>query len=206
MWALLAIPLKGRDRWETEKFRRIPANEVTFSATGAKIKVKASASPLIFPLATEKELTGFHIRGEFNGLPKFSEVGRQGEKGADDYALRVGFVISGEKRLTGLKKMFAPAWIVNLYSKVPKGSGVDHIEFFNLTQNPAQVGQSRMHPLSDLIRENFFALVQATGPFVYDFTFRKPLKTAALWLSIDGDDTKSVYEVVLGKLELDVAE
>lgn len=202
LMAVLVIPTKQASLWEQEKYSHIPKNEVSFSERGILIRVIRSASPLIFRLDSTKKVTGFHVRGEFRGLPNFADVGMQGEKGADDYALRVGFVIPGNKRLTGLKKLFAPAWVANLYSKAPDGSGLDRIQFFNVTQNPLQFGQHRVHPLSDLIQEDFFALASKVGAFDYDYVFKQPLEVSAVWISIDGDDTKSIFDVTISSIEL----
>lgn len=202
LMAAFAIPTQKATLWEQESYSRVPKNEVSFSENGMLIRVNSSASPLIYPLDSTRKVAGFRVRGEFRGLPKFSDVSVQGEKGADDYALRVGFVVPGDKRLTGLKKILAPAWIVHLYSKVPKGSGLDRIQFFNVTQNPKQVGLHRVHPLSDLIQEDFFAAVSNPGPFDYEYVFKQPLDASAIWISIDGDDTKSGFDVVISSIEL----
>ena len=191
MFAALVIPTEKMDGWRMEKFSRIPSNEVSASKNGLLIRVRKSASPLIFPLQSAMQVTGFKISGEFLGLPKFSDVKQQGQKRSDDYALRVGIIVPGEKRLSGVKKVLASQWVRHLYSQVPVGSGLDHVHFFNVTQNPAQVGKSREHPASDLMQEDFFTSVEKAGPFSYEHTLREPLKAVAVWISIDGDDTKS---------------
>ena len=201
LFAALAIPTEQMDGWRTEKFSRIPSNEVTASEKGLLIRVRKSASPLIFPLQSALQVTGFKISGEFLGLPKFSDVKQQGQKGSDDYALRIGIIVPGEKRLSGVKKFLASQWVRHLYSQVPAGSGLDHVHFFNVTQYPAQVGKSREHPASDLMQEDFFTSVEKAGPFTYEHHLREPLKAVAVWISVDGDDTKSEYEVLISRLE-----
>jgi len=145
-WAALIVPLNDATQWQLEKYSNIPTNVVSFSQDGMKVRVDKSASPLIYALGSTKKIVSFRIKGEFRGLPGFPSVTRQGEKGADDCALRIGFVIPGNKRLTGLKKLLAPRWIKSLYAKVPGEIGVDHIEFFIATQNPQQIGLRRIHP------------------------------------------------------------
>ncbi len=200
--AVLAIPLDSQGPWEVEKYSRLPAHTVNFSPEGLRIQVKESASPLFYPLPPQTKALGFKVEGEFRGLPQFPAAAIQGEKGADDFALRVGFIVPGDKQLSGLKKLLAPEWIKNLYSKLPKGLGLDHVHFFNITQNPAQVNSSRTHPASELIQEEMIAVVTKPGPFQYEFTMKKPLAAAALWIGSDGDDTKSNFEVVISKLEI----
>lgn len=202
MFAVLVIPTEKLDGWRTEKFSNIPSNEVSASGNGLLVRVRKSASPLIFPLKSPLKILGFKITGEFRGLPKFSDTSKQGQKRSDDYALRVGLIIPGEKRLSGVKKFFASQWVKQLYSQVPSGLGLDHVHFFNVTQNPSQAGKSRVHPASDLMREEFIALAEKNGPFTYEYSLKQPLEAVAVWISIDGDDTKSEYEVLLSRMEL----
>jgi len=202
LMAAISLPTHNLDKWQVETYSRIPSNIVSFSKTGILIKLNGSAGPLIFPLSGPTTISGFRVRGEFRGLPKFKDVSRQGERTADDYPLRIGFVIPGDRKLSGLKKMFAPEWVKKLYEKAPKDSGISHIQFFDVTQNPLQVGKGRIHPASDLIHEEFFALAKESGPFDFKYQIKTPLKAIAVWISIDGDDTGSTYDVLISDIEL----
>lgn len=204
LFVAIVIPTNSLSDWKTEKFSSVPKNETTVSSNGLLIRVNSSAGPLIFPLKSKIKIMGFKIHGEFQGLPKISNPSLQGEKGFDDYPLRLGFVIPGEKKLSGFKKMFAAQWVRNLYELVKDGVGIDSIHFFNVTQNPKQIGKNRIHPASDLFKEEFFAEVKQPGPFVFDFQLKEPIEAVAVWLSIDGDDTKSVFDVLISNLELKV--
>ncbi len=206
LFAAMVLPTTNLTDWKIEQFSRVPKNEVTASAKGLLIRINGSAGPLIYPLKAKAKISGFKITGEFFGLPKFTNPLLQGEKGFDDYPLRLGFVIPGEKKLSGLKKMVAAQWVKNLYTQVKDGTGINSVHFFNVTQNPQQVGKTRTHPASDLFQETFFAEVKLSGPFAYDFQFKEPLETIAIWLSIDGDDTKSTFDVLISGLELKVSD
>ena len=205
LFAVIVIPTNSLTDWKTERFSSVPKNETTVSPDGLLIRVNSSAGPLIFPLKSKIKIIGFKIRGEFQGLPKISNPSLQGQKGFDDYPLRLGFVIPGEKKLSGFKKMIAAQWVKNLYEQVKYGTGIDSVRFFNVTQNPEQLGKSRTHPASDLFQEEFFSEVKQSGPFVFDFQFKEPLEAVAVWLSIDGDDTKSAFAVLISSLELKVS-
>lgn len=200
--ATIVIPTNNLTDWKIEQFSNIPKNEVTASSKGLLIKVNKSAAPLIFPLKTNAKISGFKVSGNFSGLPKLAKPSQQGDKGFDDYPLRVGFVIPGEKRHSGLKKVFAAEWVKRLFELVQDRSGLDSVRFYNVTQNLNQLGQERTHPSSELLHENFFAFVKNSGPFTYEQRFKKELDIAAIWISIDGDDTKSSYEVTISQLEL----
>ncbi|WP_141735072.1 hypothetical protein [Oligoflexus tunisiensis] len=201
--AVIALPTQVKDKWELETYSRIPVNDVSFAPEGIRIKVRKSASPLMYPLAPQPgKISSFKISGTFQGLPEFADVRRQGEKGADDYALRLGLIVPGSRQLSGWQKLLAPAWVKNLYQKMPQGMGLDAVHFFNITQNPAQVNSVRVHPASELIREEFIAHVSQPGPFQYEYKLKEPASAVALWLAVDGDDTQSNYDVVISSLEL----
>lgn len=202
MAGVLIIPTHEKENWRLESYANIPANQARFSLQGIEVEVKKSASPMIYPLAQGRTVTGFAIKGAFLGLPHFQNGPKQGSKGADDYVLRVGFVLLGDRKLSGVKKLFAPTWVKNLYSLLPQDQGLDHVHFFNVTQNRQQLGQKRIHPASDLIEEEFFAFVSEPGSFAYEYKFHKGLNPLALWLSMDGDDTQSEYVVHIKSLEL----
>ena len=202
--AVIMIPLQNSGEWKQETYSKIPKNEVAFSTDGLLVKVDKSASPLIFPLQPVKNVERFRISGDFRGLPKISTSSIQGSKGEDDFALRIGFVIPGQNRLSGLKRFFAPAWITGIYSAIPSDSGIERVQFFNVTQSRTLLGRSRIHPSSELISEEFFALAERDGPFDYSYDFKEPIETAAIWISIDGDDTKSKFDVLIRQMEIRV--
>lgn len=205
LFAAIVIPTNNLTDWKTEKFSNVTKNETTVSRNGILIRVNSSAGPMIFPLKSKIKIVGFKIRGEFQGLPKISNSSLQGEKGFDDYPLRLGFVIPGERKLSGFKKMISAQWVKNLYEQVKDGTGIDSVHFFNVTQNSQQVGKTRSHPASDLFKEEFFAEAKHSGPFAYDFQFEKPIEAIAVWISIDGDDTNSAFDVLISSLELKVS-
>lgn len=200
--SVLIIPVQESRTWQIDRYSNIPPNEVTFAAQGLNIHVKSSSNPLTYPILPAKKITGFRIKGIFRGLPRIADLEKQGLKGFDDFPLRVGFIIAGDKKLSGMKSLFAPAWVKNLYAKIPEGQGLDHVRFYNVTQNPSQKGTQRVHPGSDLIQEEFFETVTAPGAFDYDYNFKQPLTSLATWISVDGDDTKSEYEVLISSFEL----
>ncbi|MGE3758684.1 MAG: hypothetical protein AB7H97_13055 [Pseudobdellovibrionaceae bacterium] len=206
LFAAMVIPTTNLTDWKIEQFSRVPKNEVTASAKGLLIRINGSAGPLIYPLKAKEKISGFKVTGEFFGLPKLTKPLLQGEKGFDDYPLRLGFVIPGEKKLSGFKKAFAAQWVKRLYEQVKDGTGLDSVHFYNVTQNSNQVGQTRIHPASDLFHEEFFAKVKSAGPFSYEFQFRQPIEAVAVWISIDGDDTNSTFDVLISDLELQLQE
>jgi hypothetical protein len=127
----------------------------------------------------------------------------QGQEGSDDFSLKIGLVIAGDKTLNAVQKLFSAKWVRKLYDLAPEGSGVDRIYFLNAVQNKDLLGQQRQHPLSDLLYENNVWLLDKNGDFTLTYKLENPEKVIAVWLSIDGDDTQSSYTTTIKNLLLD---
>ncbi len=205
--AAFVVPLQEKGQWQSLEFSRIPANKVEFSQEkGLNIAVNSSASPLIFPLPEVKKLSAVEVKGEFQGQVKLKEGQVQGDGAADDYIFRLGLVLKGEQRLNFVQRRIAAKWIRTLFDLAPPNMGVDHILFLNVGQMDEQVGRKRAHPLSDLLKEHVVWKHNGDGPFEYRHEFDQPVEVVALWLSSDGDDTKSSFKVNLSEIRLHQAD
>jgi hypothetical protein len=193
---IIVIPLSIKGPWIEEKYSKIPANQNIFNDSGLSVVVKKSASPLIYPLREKAHVKSIHIQGVFHSLPNF-------KKGIDDQPLRVGLIIEGEKKLNFAQKILAADWVKRIFEMASSDRGIDRIYFYNVTQDPHQVGLSRQHPLSDLIWESYFAHIDAPQKFDYIIPSTHSEKTLGLWIGIDGDDTQSSYQVDINKLTLE---
>ncbi len=202
---LLVIPLTTGSGWEVLRYRGIAPHVITFGADGLRVEVNASAAPLVYPLDSPQWVRGLHAEGRIAGAVR-TDAQRQGQRGADDYALRVGLVEVGTRRPGWLERKMAPAWVQRLFALAPPHMGVAGIRFFNVALSPSQVGQSRQHPASALISERVVAAPDATGRFTVAVDLDAPIETAAVWISVDGDDTASRFTLTLPRLELRLAD
>jgi len=64
------------------------------------------------------------------------------------------------------------------------------------------LGRQRQHPMSELIFENNVWLLDESGDFTLNHDLESPQQVIAIWLSIDGDDTRSSYTTTIKSLEL----
>lgn len=198
--AALDIPLHQSGAWQVLEFRKIPPNAVRFSSAGIRIRVDSSASPLIFPLPKPLKVSRVKARFTLTGSLK-------GEPAAgvwdEDSQFRLGLVVSGERRLTRISKALAPAWVKTLFSLAPEGGGVSRIVFLMLGRPPATVGERRIHPSSELLEERIAWLADGKpGSRVLEAALEPMDEVVALWLSVDGDSTRSKYEVLVESIEL----
>lgn len=194
------IPFEST-KWISLSYNKIPANKVKFEDLVLKVKVSKSAGPIVFKLPEVKNISGFKIKGKLVGVKKIESTTFD-----EDSILRVGMVASGKKTLSGIKKMFAADWVKKLFALAPPDSGLDKIYFYNVTNRASLMGEAREHPKSDLIFETISKLVEGAGSFEMDVDFKKTIPVAAVWLSIDGDDSASEFEVEISSLKFNFAE
>jgi hypothetical protein len=188
--------------WQILNYSSIPAHKVEYKDSALVMNVESSAAPMIYPLKDKTLIRSFIVELDIEGSVKLDAAVKQGEEQTDDFLFRLGFVIPGKKTLGFLESAVAADWIKKLFSLAPKGEGVSHIEFYNLYNDPSLAGQSRVHPLSELLQENFEWPYTPEQPLVLKKTFNRPIKAAALWVSSDGDQTKSKFKVTIKKIAL----
>jgi hypothetical protein len=200
--AAFVVPLQQVDSWQLLQYSKIEPNRVIFSQQGMTVNVKGSASPIIYPLDQPRLVSRVEVSGSLSELLAL-DANKQGLEGSDDFSLKVGLVVAGDKTLNGLQKLFSAKWITTLFELAPQGSGIENIYFLNAVQGSTMLGQQRQHPLSDLIYENNVWLLDKPGNFAMSYTLDKPLKVIAIWLSIDGDDSRSNFSTVISSLRLE---
>jgi len=199
---ILIQPPVEMGQWKIERYSQIPKNEFIAHEEGLLIQVNQSASPLIRALNSIKHVYGFKVKGNFSALPQMDDFSKQGDKRHDDFPLRIGFIVPGEKTLSGFRRLFAPQWIKNLFQLAPKGMGIDSVQFFTVTQNKNHLGQIRTHPSSELIAEHFIHYIDDKGDFSIEYRFPTPLQVVAVWIATDGDHTHSKFNLLIKHLEI----
>ena len=201
---VIVLPLQLPDGWQLLEYSNLPPHRVEFGEAGMKVAVDASASPIIYPLEAPVAVSRVVVSGRLEGLLDLP-ASPQGEAGADDFSLRVGLVLAGERRLNFLERMLSPRWVRRLHELAPAGGGIDRVLFLNAVQDRRRLGLARVHPLSPLVHERNVWLLEQSGDFGLRYDFEAPLEVVALWLSLDGDDSRSRYVVLLEELCLETA-
>ncbi len=201
--AIVAIPLEKKG-WTEISYGKLPANIVTHSAKTLNIQVKSSASPLVYKLDQPLNIKSFIVNLKFKGDISTPATDGQIE---EDSIFRLGLVVEGDKTLSGVKKLFAPDWVKQLFALASANTGLDKIYFFNVGRATSQMGKSRLHPKSELMKEE---IVVVRAPNENSVTvakeLSKPLKTAAIWISVDGDDTKSSFETTIENITINTPD
>lgn len=197
----LRVALDDEHRWDALKYDKRAPHTLRFSASGLEISVNRSAMPLFYPLPQVVRVNSMRIQGRIVGRIRVTPE-KQGKKGYDDYSLRVGLVEPGTTRLTAHERRTAADWVKALFDLTPAQRGIRKVHFLNLGTAKSQIGRSRQHPMSELLSEIVVAAPQPDGSFDYVHLFDPPMETCAVWVSVDGDDTKSSYKTIINQVEL----
>jgi hypothetical protein len=206
-WGIVVIPSQNQNNWKELSFSSTPPNRVRWNEGKLEIEINKSASPLIYKLTDqlpkEKKVTAFQLKARFIGnLPPARQ------NFPEDFPLRIGFVLKGNKRLAWWQRAAAANWVKELFKLAPAGVGLDKIHFFSLTSDPTYIGKFRVHPQSELMFETVIGTVPLTPKeadlVTLQYRFETPLEVVALWFSMDGDQTQSNFQIKIDELVLQV--
>jgi hypothetical protein len=196
------VPVDHLDPWIVLSFNNIPPNEVSVDDDVLHIKVRSSASPLIHKFDAPTFITGVTVVASWSGELRIPEGATEGDKNADDFVLKFGIVEAGERRLNWFQYSIAADWIKQLFKLAPRDRGVKRINFLSTTQQEGLLGTSRTHPLSDLLYETRILYLDKPGPIVMKHEFAEPVESLGLWISVDGDDTGSEFDLRIERITL----
>ncbi len=202
LFAALVVPLDD-GAWSLLSYKNLPAHQISHS-DGIAVTVDASSGPLVYKFATPVRIERISVSATFAGQIKTME--KLGAAGADDFPLRIGLIVAGKKRLSFLQRMSAPDWVKKLYALAPEGSGIEKIHFLNFTtQNQEASFTARTHPKSELIEERVVGSF-VDGKLQQNVDIDVDGTMLGLWLSVDGDDTKSRFVTVVKEIILETKE
>lgn len=196
-----ALPVNQTNGWQFLKYRKILPNTFRCTPTGLVIGITNSAAPAVFPLTNELRVVELQVSGRISGSLKIPPR-HQGEKGFDDYALRVGLVESGTRTLSWWEKRTAADWLKKLFALAPPDKGIGKVHFFNVGTDASQIGHGREYSNGVPMQQTAVTVPDDTGHFTFTKRFARPLNVIAVWISCDGDDTHSRFAVTIERAEL----
>lgn len=189
LFAALVVPL-DQASWSSLSYKNLPAHQISHN-DGIVVTVDASAGPLVHKFSTPLRLSKLSVSATLEGELRTTQ--QLGAPSADDFPLRIGLIVAGKKRLSFMQRLAAPDWVKKLYALAPQGQGVDKIQFLNFTpQTQAASFTARTHPKSELLEERVVGRF-VEGKLQQDVVIDVDGAVLGLWLSVDGDDTKSRF-------------
>ncbi len=121
-----------------------------------------------------------------------------------DAYFRLGLVQSGTKKLNWLEQKIAPEWLLQIQKIKGTEHGVEAVQFYSLVEGTEHLKWEKKTSGFGYLHESVVAAwPQDSDSFEFVYSFKKPQgPIMALWLSSDGDDTKSTYEIRIKSIEL----
>ncbi len=180
--------------WEIIKYRKIKANSTRLQNDHVEIDVNQSAGSIIHTLKTPLYLEEVQMNFDHSGLLNLTKV-TQGEDGGDDFLLRVGLIYEGEETLGFFTRKLAADWLINIFDKAPKGSGISQIVFHNVVSDKSLLGKEGKSSASKYMYNKNSFLAKRNLNLKIKPARKK--KIIAIWLCTDGDETKSSFKIKL---------
>lgn len=187
-------------RWHKVKYAKVKANTVRQVKNRLQISVNNSSSALVYTFDKPISVKKVGIKAEIKGEINYGQT-KPGDKGSDDFPIRLGFILKGKSHLNFFQKTIAPTWLIELNKISSRVGGVDKVySLIFYSKKPSF--NKREHPLSPYFFE------EVAGKFINsklrgEHSFSEEKKTIGLWLSSDGDDTHSSYDVIIEDVIID---
>jgi hypothetical protein len=189
-----------KENWSIIEYTKIKPNNVILSHKKAIIKVANSAGSILHTFPTPKKLNSLSLKLSHRSNLSFKNS-VQGSRGSDDYILRIGVIYEGNKTLGFLERQFAAKWLINIFDKAPKGSGLSQVYFYNVVSSPSLLGKKRVSSSSKYFYEDFkFISIKDNDSLDLKIKLDNKKPIIGIWLCFDGDDTGSSFEADLENL------
>lgn len=200
LFVAVLIPLGDPTAWKSVSFRSITPNRVEHKKNELNIHVQKSASPLVHRLASPLVVEKLNLALSFDGTLRADSSSSFEE----DSRFRLGLVLEGRQRLSFWQRSLAADWVLRLFELAPPQTGLDQIHFLMIGHQQSQFGKKRKHPKSDLLFEEIVATKseEKVESFRLELPFQRTSRVLALWVSVDGDDTKSNFVTRVQQIEL----
>ncbi|PIR22866.1 MAG: hypothetical protein COV44_05640 [Deltaproteobacteria bacterium CG11_big_fil_rev_8_21_14_0_20_45_16] len=188
--------------WREEIYSSISPNEIRCHSDRINLKINSSASILVRALEKPTRIQKLYVKARVSGQMNLSGSQTHGSKGVDDFPLRIGLIESGQKRLGFMQRLFAPDWLVNLERLWPS-TGIKKIHFLNFVFSKHKPDWTdRVHPSSKYLTEKIVSALDDRDVADKRIELVNPIEVVGVWISSDGDDTKSQYTVSVESLQL----
>jgi hypothetical protein len=201
--AMILIPLEESSQWKPFLFSNVAPNKVEFQDKQLKISVNNSASPLLYALKKPLWLESFLVKAKIEGdFPELKCSGVQGFKKCDDFILRFGLIVQGEKRLNWIQRQLAPEWLVEMEKQVPKAMGIEKVRFYSTCRQKKRLNEIRKHYMSSKFEEECITFLEGSKEFQLQKKLAQPVKVIGLWVGSDGDDLNESFELKIEAIQL----
>ena len=197
-----SLPLNLSSGWKALDFSKGNTNRVEELDGSLKVIVDQSAGPLIYQFSKARNISNISFKGRTDGLVQLAGK-PQGLDDTDDFVLRVGLIYAGTEKLNRLQLALAPGWIKELVHSSPNQTMISKLVLYNVANGKTE-WTKRNHPQSKgLIEEHIVQNLSQPGQIELNIETQSANPVIGIWLSCDGDETQSKFNVWIDALTIE---
>ena len=190
--------LLQEDNFEHIEFSRINSNRHSFSDQQLKIEVDDSASFLMKPFVTVRQVKQVSVTWRSTGEPEIKNSKHEGQREGDDAVFKIGLLLSGED---SFPNPFLPSWMKRVDELLNHPS--DNMIYL-VANAKHKSGEQWINPYNKRVAMIAMDDVATDkGWHVSSYIFETPVNVVAVWLMADGDNTDSRFTVDIKSISVE---
>lgn len=185
--------------WHMVHYSKIKANIVIQKENNLEVSVDNSSSAIVYKFDQVEMIKQIQIMAKMQGFINYLDKD-PGSDHADDFPIRLGFILKGDKKLNFFQRIVAPNWLVELDKISAPLGGIDKV--YNLifyTNKPSF--KHREHPSSSYFYEEVAEQI-LNSKLEAKHNFDQALPVIGIWLSSDGDNTSSKFTILIERVKI----
>lgn len=184
---ITTIPIQA-DTFEHIQFKKIKSNSHTFENGVLRVDVESSASFLMLPFDTVKEISQLSFEWRSEGMPEIDDIKHESTRQGDDAVAKIGLLLKADSESFSL---FAPSWLKRVRELMHYPS--ENMVYLVANAKHA-VGDDWINPYNERIAMVPIASLAEEGGWQQaSHQLERPLEVVAIWVMADGDNTKSHF-------------
>jgi hypothetical protein len=194
------IPLRADD-FSHIQFKKIKANIISFQGQQLQVEVDNSASILMLPFETVKQVRGVSFEWRSEGTPFIRDTEHESERSGDDAVFKLGLLLQAGDDFFN---PFAASWLKQVKEKLHYPSEKMIYLVANAKHTPNEHWISPYNKRVTMI--SVAGQNDDSGWQRVSYQFENTQQVVALWLMADGDNTHASFNASIKNIVLHVDE
>ncbi len=193
-----AISLQAKN-FEHIQFKKIPANKHSYEKGVVKIEVDDSASFLMLPFDTVKNIKKVSFDWRSEGEPLIKNAQQELQRSGDDAVFKLGVLLRSDDESIN---PFVPSWLKQVRQQLKFPSEEMIYLVAGAKHGPGEIWVNPYNKRITMISVE--SQDDGSGWQKSSYMFDKSQDAVALWLMADGDNTHSTFSVSIKNIVLEI--